>query len=535
MTTNHWSLRQRILMGGRLALGVLLLLLTMTVRAAVVAAQPIEPPEQSSAQPAGPITRTLGVRTLPALPASASATIERATGNNLIFLPLISRPPAPPLPPPARGTFFVQPEAKTGSASIVVDDFGGLHLAYADYLPFADHPAAVYLYCAPGADCAAGSNWHGVALADYVNEVQLALTRGGQPRLLIRARSQTAGLDWDYFYAECNQTCTDPIHWAGDLVSSSYGTSIFDLNDDTSPQRSFALDRQGRPRFIYQDRNYPIDPDHIGAFYMACEADCALGTNWTETQITYGTQYDYEVIEYPSLAFTASGQPRVAATIDPLGADTAFYYLACDSNCSDVNQWQRVKLFDRDSGPSISWDIEVDTNDWPRIAFYKGATLDNTGDQLYFASCNTDCLNEAAWQKINLGLGSGIGKHPDLELTAQDQPRIAYIRSQIDGLGYAWCNTGCEGNVTNWHSTTVETAATLDQEYPVARPPHCDVGMWSALSPVLSLDTGGHPRVAYDIKYDTRCWYDDPTDNLPPYLRWEQIWHSVRGVIFPQP
>ena len=178
---------------------------------------------------------------------------------------------------------------------------------------------------------------------------------------------------------------------------------------------------------------------------MACEADCASGLNWTETQIGPNTLYEYEVFEYPSLAFTASGQPRVAAMIDPLGGDTAFYYVACDSNCGDVNQWQRVKLFERDSGPYVSWDIEVDKNDRPRIAFYKGATLDNTGERLYFASCNSNCLNDAAWQKLNLGLNSGVGKHPDLEFNPQDQPRIAYIRSLGDGLGYISCNTGCEG------------------------------------------------------------------------------------------
>lgn len=530
ITNNIRHLRLQVSTGVGMTLG-LVLLLALLARTTIAFAQPIEDAEPPRIDRQQPITRTLSIRAYAAAP-----SLERVTGDYLAYLPLISRPPAPPLPPPARAAFFVQPNAKTGSASIAVDEVGGLHLAYADYLPYAEHPAAVYLYCAPGAQCSDGSNWHGVALADYVNEVQLILTRSGHPRLLIRAQSQTAGFDLDYFYAECDQTCTDPNQWAGTWVSSSYGTSIFDINDGISPQRSFALDRQDRPRFIYQDRNYPIEPDHIGAFYMACEAGCADWTNWSETQITQATEVGgYEVFEYPSLAFTAVGQPRVAAMIDPLGSDTAFYYVACDSNCGDVNQWQRVKLFERDSGPYVSWDIEVDQNDRPRIAFYKGATLDNTGDQLYYVSCSSDCLNSAAWQKLNLGLGSGVGKHPDLELTVQDRPRIAYIRNLGDGLGYTWCDTGCEAALANWHNSIVETATTLDQEYPVPRPSHCLVGLWSGLTPVLSLDTGGHPRVAYDGAYDTQCWYDDPNDGLPPYLIWHQIWHSVRGVIFPQP
>ncbi|CAG0927953.1 hypothetical protein TFLX_00723 [Thermoflexales bacterium] len=531
MPKNMQNLRRQFLIGLSVVLGLIILAAFM-VSAPVAFALPLQDLEQAPLHDRQMMTPTLKVRSLVTQP-----PVARPADSFFVFLPLISRPPAPPLPPPARATFFVEPTIKTGSSSMLVDAQGGLHLAYANYLPPAEHPAAVYLYCAPSAPCGNASSWHGVALADRVNEVQLALTRDGQPRLLIRAKSQTAGLDWDYFYAECNQTCTNPLQWTGDWIVGSYGTSIFDINDDTSPQRSFALDSQDRPRFIYQDRNYPIEPDHIGAFYMACEADCADGLNWTETQIsqTDGTP-NYEVFDYPSLAFTASGQPRVAAMIDPLGSDTAFYYVACDSNCDDVNQWQRVKLFERDSGPNVSWDIEVDQNDRPRIAFYKGATLDNTGDQLYFVSCNTgDCLNAGAWQKLNLGLGSGVGKHPDLELTAQGQPRVAFIRKLGDGLGYTWCNAGCEATLASWHNTVVETATTLDQQYPVARPPHCNVGLWSSLAPVLSLDTGGHPRVAYDIVYNTQCWYDDPNDGLPPFLVWHQLWHSVRGVIFPHP
>lgn len=531
MLKNTQPLRNQFLIGLSVVLSSIILIV-LAVRAPAVSASPRQDVEQAPSHPGQTMTPTLKVRALVSQPQAA-----RPTASFFVFLPMISRPPAPPLPPPARATFFVNPNSKTGSASIVVDAQGGLHLAYADYVPTAEHPAAVYLYCAPGAQCSDGANWHGVALADRVNEVQLALTHNGQPRLLIRAQSQTAGFERDYFYAECNQNCTDPAQWAGTLVAASYGTSIFDLYDDTSPQRSFALDLQDRPRFVYQDRNYPIEPDHIGAFYMACEADCADQSHWTETRISQANDsYGYEVFEYPALTFTASGQPRVATMLNTLAGELAFFYVACDSNCDDVNQWQRVKLFERDSGPNVSWDIEVDQNDRPRIAFYKGATLDSTGDQLYFAACNSStCLDVGAWQKLNLGLGSGVGKHPDLELTAQGQPRIAFIRKSGDGLGYTWCNSSCETTLANWQNMVVETATTLDQQYPVARPPHCDAGLWSALTPVLSLDTGGHPRVAYDIVYDTRCWYDDPNDGQPPYLIFHQLWHSVRGVIFPQP
>lgn len=531
MPKNMQNLRRQFLIGLSVVLGLIILAAFM-VSAPVAFALPLQDVEQAPLRDRPTLTTTVKVRALFPQP-----PVARPADSFFVFLPLISRPPAPPLPPPVRATFFVEPNIKTGSGSMLVDAQGGLHLAYADYLPAAEHPAAIYLYCAPGALCNNASSWKGVFMGDGVNEVQLTLTSNGQPRLLIRAHSQTAGFDLDYFYAECNHNCTSPSPWAFTWIASSYGTSIFDINDDTSPQRSFALDRQDRPRFIYQDRNYPIEPDHIGAFYMSCDAGCADRNNWSETRISQANDFSgYEVFGYPALAFTASGQPRVATMLNTLDGELAFFYVACDSNCDDVNQWQRVKLFERDSGPKVSWDIEVDQNDRPRIAFYKGATLDNTGDQLYFVSCNSSsCLDVGDWQKLNLGLGSGVGKHPDLELTAQGQPRIAFIRNLGDGLGYTWCNSGCEATLANWHNMVVETATTLDTEYPVARPPHCLVGMWSGLTPVLSLDTGGHPRVAYDGAYDTQCWYDDPNDGKPPVLVWHQIWHTVRGVIFPQP
>ena len=355
------------------------------------------------------------------------------------------------------------------------------------------------------------------------------LTRSGQPRLLIRAKSQTAGLDCDYFYAECNQTCPDPNQWAGTLVSSSFGTSIFDINDDTSPQRSFALDRQDRPRFIYQDRNYPIEPDHIGAFYMACDANCTDWLNWTETRIGQATDFEYEVFEYPSLAFTAAGQPRVAAMIDPLGGDTAFYYVACDSNCGDVNQWQRVKLFERDSGPYVSWDIEVDKSDRPRIAFYKGATLDSTGDRLYFASCNSNCLNDAAWQKLDLGLNSGVGKHPDLELIFKISRALP--TSAVWAMGWATCRAipaARAGRLTGTTRSLKRAQRWIKNIRWRAR----RIATWvygAVLRPCCrSTPAGIHawPTTPFTTR---SAGTTIPMTVCPAYLVWHQLWHSTRA------
>ncbi len=73
-------------------------------------------------------------------------------------------------------------------------------MAYYFYEAYSnDKPtSAVYRTCV--ADCEVGSNWQEVRLLDKVNEVQLALTPNGKPRMLIRAdRDLYDGQE--YYYA----------------------------------------------------------------------------------------------------------------------------------------------------------------------------------------------------------------------------------------------------------------------------------------------------------------------------------------------
>lgn len=473
-------------------------------------------------------------------PASVHAQEEPQAPPFTLNLPFVAASwRSGPLPPPAPAALFMEPETKTGTGNLMADGQGGLHSAYVYVLPYAEHPRAIYRYCAPGKDCSQNANWAGVALADYVDEVQLALTPAGQPRLLIRTRAEASGYDNDYYYAACDGACTDPAQWDSVLVATTYGTSMFAISDFTSPQRYFALDPQGRPRFVYFDRNYFIEPDHIGVYYVFCDADCtsnpAGDPHWFETQISLAQGYNYEVFKYVSLTFTAQGQPRVVADVIPLNSDEAgIYYVACDDQCEDGANWQRVRLFERGSGTEVSWDIEIDSAGRPHVAYYDGSYINNGGEYLYYAWCDGNCLDVNDWQGAYLGLAQRTGKHPDLELDAQGRPRIAHMLQSGGGLGYAWCDSNC-GVTAAWHEKVVEAASVLDAAWPVARPGHCDAGLWVTKTPVLHLDSGGHPRIMYDAAYETRCWYDDPYDNLGPYLKFHQLWHTVRGVVFPKP
>jgi hypothetical protein len=429
--------------------------------------------------------------------------------------------------------FFIDANKKTASAATAIDSNGGMHMAYVDALPVADHPKASYRYCASGQNCTLPEQWAGTDIGDRVTEVQLAVNALGQPRLLLRVASEQRDFEYEYHYAECNADCTSAASWKTVMVRGTFGTSIFDLYDDTSPQRYFALDPQGRPRFIYIDRNYPADPDHIGSYYVWCDAECTTAENWRETLFTNVSPYDFEPVRYPSLTFTRSGAPRIVAGLYTISDNepSGLYYFSCDMNCDQREGWQRVYLSERGGGTDPSWDLKLDAQGRPRIAFYLGYRDNQDGEFLVYLWCDTNCLNSDNWFYNDVGLPYHSGRHPALALTPDDKPRIAYMNGNTDGLGYLRCDEDCETDYPQWISETLDTASTLAAEYPVPLPPTCDAGLWTTMTPVLSLDGSGNPFLAYDAEYDTRCWYQDPTRPDSPEYRFSQLWRTVRGVI----
>lgn len=490
-----------------------------------------------------------------------SAYAQGPGGGNTIYMPLLSKgqqttqaPPtqAPPTqppptqPPPTQpppgdsGSFWVFPESKTQSGAIQVDADGGMHLGFAVSAPAADNPPAIYMYCpGKGVECADPTNWNGVSMAMQVDEVQLQLSSDGQPHMLIRAVSQVMNGGKDYLYATCPVDCTDPANWAVSLVWTSWGTDIFDVSDRSSPNRSFALDPQGRPRFIFFDRNYLAEPDHTGVYYAQCDADCATDPGaWSITLMTPADElgYDYEYLAHPSLTFTSSGAPRVVGQLDPLNSlnlEMGVYYLECDTGCESSDNWSRVWLYDRGSTPEVAWDIELDSKDRPRIIQYYGDTIDTSGDQLVYHWCNTNCADPSQWQYVLPGFGERIGMDADLELDAQGRPRLAYMING-GGLGFGYCNGNCD-KPQSWVHKTVETHADIMAEFPVATPPGCN-GVWDTYTPVLSLDADGNPHIVYDLGYHAGCLYDSDYDpNTPPEWGFWEIFHTVHGVFFPKP
>jgi hypothetical protein len=123
----------------------------------------------------------------------------------------------------------------------------------------------------------------------------------------------------------------------------------------------------------------------------------------------------------------------------------------------------------------------VDGQGRPRIAFYQEARLGGLGDRLSYLWCNNNCLNANNWQSKELGLGVNNGRGPDLELTANGLPQIAYAQYNVNGIGYSWCSANCESTSSVWQHQVVESGTELLAAWNVAFPPHCDAGFWDGL------------------------------------------------------
>jgi hypothetical protein len=471
-------------------------------------------------------------------PETPTVTVTPETPTVTPETPTVTPEPVTPEPgaqePWAR---FADTRWNTNSASIALDAEGGIHLAYHYYEAVGDGAPThgVYAYCAAACDGAA--NWQSVALGEQVNEIQLELTADGRPRLLYRVPTLNNGNT--YYYAECNQNCTQAAGWEGAAVAGNQSMSLIELSDDEQPQRYFALDPQGRPRFVYTDYNYSVEPDHLGTYYAYCNSDCTAAGNWDEVRINKDNggvgPYRSEDFYYAVLAFTPGGQPRVLADGSTMEDESLLHYVACDADCHDAANWQSAALWERGSGNNVAYDIEINAQGQPRIAYYDGARLNSEGEWLYYGWCNQACTNAANWDRYDFQFVAREGQEPDLVLDAAGKPHIAYAVSSTGGLAYSRCESNCESAAGVWTNIGVESSTELAAAWNVAIPPHCDGGVWNGLTPVLAFDKEGNPYFAYDATYHARCWYNDELKEWEVYHHFSLVVRSVRTVYMPKP
>jgi hypothetical protein len=194
-----------------------------------------------------------------------------------------------------------------------------------------------------------------------------------------------------------------------------------------------------------------------------------------------------------------------------------------------------VPLWERGSGNNVAYDMEINAQGQPRVVFYDGARLNAEGEWLYYGWCNSNCTSAANWDRFDFNFVSKEGQEPDLILDALGKPHVAYGIYSQGGLAYSRCESDCESANGQWTHKVVETHTDLAAAWNVAHPPHCDAGVWNALTPTFALDKEGNPVFAYDATYHARCRYNYVDKFWESYTYFNLVVRTVRTYFLPKP
>ncbi|MBC8077157.1 MAG: hypothetical protein H7Y32_13860, partial [Chloroflexales bacterium] len=391
--------------------------------------------------------------------------------------------------------------------------------------------AAYYAYCGAGTvACADPSKWNTLVQIDtQVNEVQVQVTTDGRPRLLIR-RNGKRGYEYDYW--ACEAQCGDGQNWSGLFVTEAAGV---EMRNAYMPQRSFALDSQGRPRFVWSN-GWGNSRSH-GVYYAFCdEADCTQPDTWQHLQLAVRDDKT-TTADYATLVFDGD-KPRLVTRINYSGLPVETLYYDCDGDCSQRYNWAYSVLPHPDGNKQwASWDLALDKDGRPRIALYEPASIDITvGGKLFYAWCDTNCrFGDDAFQMVQVA--GGEGQSVDLAIDPNGRTHMVYDAGQRGILGQMWCDTNCT-SAESWQRRILETSEQLTQDLAPASPLSCDQQerVWFDAIPQVAFDAQGKLVVAYDATNYARCYTVDPADPTHRiYSEVKRIWWAVRLAQFAQP
>jgi hypothetical protein len=361
----------------------------------------------------------------------------------------------------------------------IVDETGGVHLVYYDATNI------YYAHCT--VNCGDKANWLSIAVAesDTLAEPTLGVDASGHPRLMWYAEYS----EYEYYYAECNASCT---------ASAANWTTVAVVSVDTygypNNIRYAALDAQDRPHMVYPMTSYPDD----GFYYLACDAGCTTASNWfTTTVTTPGLQPN--VLQ---LIFDSNSRPRVLGYDD--NADV-LVYAECNSNCSTAANWGSVGLFAPiDYLAEYGFTMRVDVQGHPRIAYYDGNADNNV---LYYAWSNTSPLTPGNWSSYTVDYPTNYDYWSlDLALDSQGRPAVALATSDLD-MSFATCTANCETTSPTWQQQIVETTDDLEDEYPIPVSQDCVSATWAVTGlPSLALDAANNPYISYRVIHVQMCY-----------------------------
>jgi hypothetical protein len=382
----------------------------------------------------------------------------------------------------------------TSAPTIELDAAGNIHAIYPAYAG----GDAYYAYCAAG--CASADD---VEVVHFVTDgtvanAMLALDADGRPQVLLSTYATVE-------YASCTGDCTDPEAWTTTQIIEHDGS-----REVTG--EAFALDANGNPRFLMHTyvAYLGIGQEAPETHYVACDDDCHDPASWSQTLVAE------QIWQSTHLRFDAQGTAHVAtvATVeDENGSQEIAAYVACESDCTNGDQWIGNALTPAFSSmveavtmrPAIA--LALTKQGEPRIAVIG---KDDAGVRnVAYLACDEDCAT-TPWIGTSLSQGDDIGPGIDIALDANDHPRFVYTFAY--NIGLASCDADeCQHADSPWALTGVELGEDLDPDE-IFLWPNCNVGAWFFHTPSLALDADGDARVGYQARDISGGWSNpDPT------------------------
>jgi hypothetical protein len=435
--------------------------------------------------------------------------------------PTPSPTPAPTPPPPssgpgtARASFFLP--YKLGNETLTsrlphlaVDAAGGIHAVYAaNAVDSTGHRSAYYAYCP--SNCTSTGSFSAVALSDGLGNAEIQLDAAGHPRILLHVGPDPDNIVQHQFWA-CDNDCLRGENWRGGVAAQAQGTFFVSGSEKT---QSFALDADGRPRFVFTSNSFGAQGPS-GTLFASCDALCMQSENWRVTQLG-----DYEW-KNPALAIGSSGLPQIVyadkfVVQDPYAVLPVVNYLECTSaDCSGpIHTLTLAMTADAGAYSEGLFAFRLTASGARRLALYPGSGSGGNiaANQLHYLTCDSSCTQLAQWSALDLALPAGHGEHGlDLALDQQGRPRIAYrIPAPTDELAYVTCDANCNVSAQGWHALVLPSTA--DAEAELGLPPRmgcpdcippippCPSAFWDAgYWPELTLDRAGNPLIAYEVQ-----------------------------------
>jgi hypothetical protein len=379
----------------------------------------------------------------------------------------------------------------TSAPTVLVDANDAIHTVYPAYV----RGGAFYGYCA--ASCKGPEDVKVVPFETdgTVHNAMLALDADGKPRILLQTMSHV-------YYATCDGGCADPSAWTTNEILQLDG-------DQEVSGKAFALDPEGRPRFVMHVRKayLGVGQKPTASYWVSCDSGCDSPNGWTTSKISNqmwrGTTLRYDAEGRAHIATVANVDRTEYSSGKEMGA-----YAVCEANCGTEEAWNGTGLtlaFESDLDavsipPSIS--LALTKAGKPRIVML-GMFEETMKRNITYFACDNDCTGQG-WQGSILSDHEKVGAGIDLALDPHDKPR--FVHTLDYNIALAYCNEeNCAGENAKWDLSKVEYSGEMkpDEIYLYE---NCTVSAWFLHSPSLALTKEGRPRVGYQARDISGGW-----------------------------